>query len=88
MWPKFSRAFPRSVDNGAPKRAALEVIDDLEEEPREIYTGAVGRIKPSGATCFNVAIRTAGVQPLPAIVVSARAAALFGTLILLKSLKS
>jgi len=55
----FSALFPAASITGAPKRAALEVIDDLEEEPREIYTGAVGRIKPSGATCFNVAIRTA-----------------------------
>ena len=55
----FRALFPAASITGAPKRAALEVIDDLEEEPREIYTGAVGRIKPSGATCFNVAIRTA-----------------------------
>ena len=55
----FRALFPAASITGAPKRAALEVIDDLEEEPREIYTGAVGRIKPSGAACFNVAIRTA-----------------------------
>ena len=55
----FRALFPAASITGAPKRAALEVIDDLEKEPREIYTGAVGRIKPSGATCFNVAIRTA-----------------------------
>lgn len=55
----FRALFPAASITGAPKRAALEVIDDLEEEPREIYTGAIGRIKPSGATCFNVAIRTA-----------------------------
>ncbi len=55
----FKALFPAASITGAPKRAALEVIDQLEEEPREIYTGAVGRIKPCGATCFNVAIRTA-----------------------------
>ena len=55
----FRALFPAASITGAPKCAALEVIHDLEEEPREIYTGAVGRIKPSGAACFNVAIRTA-----------------------------
>lgn len=55
----FRALFPAASITGAPKRAALEVIHDLEEEPREIYTGAVGHIKPSGATCFNVGIRTA-----------------------------
>ena len=55
----FRALFPAASITGAPKRAALDVIHALEEEPREIYTGAVGRIKPSGAACFNVAIRTA-----------------------------
>ena len=55
----FRALFPAASITGAPKRAALEVIDELEEEPREIYTGAVGRITPSGEACFNVAIRTA-----------------------------
>lgn len=55
----FRALFPAASITGAPKRAALEVIDELEEEPREIYTGAVGRITPTGEACFNVAIRTA-----------------------------
>lgn len=55
----FRALFPAASITGAPKRAALQVIDDLEDEPREIYTGAVGRIDPSGTACFNVAIRTA-----------------------------
>lgn len=55
----FRALFPAASITGAPKRAALDLIHVLEEEPREIYTGAIGRIKPSGAACFNVAIRTA-----------------------------
>ncbi len=55
----FRALFSAASITGVPKCAALEVIHDLEEEPREISTGAVGRIKPSGAACFNVAIRTA-----------------------------
>ena len=55
----FRALFPAASITGAPKRAALDVIHSLEEDPREIYTGAVGRVKPSGSACFNVAIRTA-----------------------------
>ena len=55
----FRALFPAASITGAPKRAALDVIHSLEDDPREIYTGAVGRIKPSGSACFNVAIRTA-----------------------------
>ena len=55
----FAALFPAASITGAPKHAAVEVIGDLEESPRELYTGAVGTIKPSGAASFNVAIRTA-----------------------------
>lgn len=55
----FRALFPAASITGAPKHAALDVIHALEDEPREIYTGAVGRIGPTGAACFNVAIRTA-----------------------------
>ena len=35
------------------------MIDGLEDSPRELYTGALGILKPSGFASFNVAIRTA-----------------------------
>jgi len=55
----FTALFPAASITGAPKHAAVDVIDGLEESPRELYTGALGIIKPSGFASFNVAIRTA-----------------------------
>jgi para-aminobenzoate synthetase/4-amino-4-deoxychorismate lyase len=50
--------FPCGSVTGAPKVRAMEIIRELEAEPREVYTGAVGWIAPSGELCLNVAIRT------------------------------
>jgi len=55
----FTALFPAASITGAPKHAAVDVIDGLEDSPRELYTGALGIIKPSGFASFNVAIRTA-----------------------------
>ncbi len=51
--------FPCGSITGAPKIRAMEIIRELEHEPRGIYTGAMGMISPDGDMCFNVAIRTA-----------------------------
>jgi para-aminobenzoate synthetase/4-amino-4-deoxychorismate lyase len=50
--------FPCGSVTGAPKVRAMEIIRELESEPRGIYTGAIGHIAPSGDAQFNVAIRT------------------------------
>lgn len=50
--------FPCGSVTGAPKVRAMEIIRELEAEPRGIYTGAIGYIAPSGDCQFNVAIRT------------------------------
>ncbi|MGD8811068.1 MAG: aminodeoxychorismate synthase component I, partial [Gammaproteobacteria bacterium] len=50
--------FPCGSVTGAPKIRAMEVIRELEDEPRGVYTGAVGAIAPDGAVDLNVAIRT------------------------------
>ena len=50
--------FPCGSITGAPKIRAMEVIGDLEDSSRGIYTGSIGRIDPSGDAAFNVAIRT------------------------------
>ncbi len=58
----FRALFPAASITGAPKRRTMEIIRDLEAHPREIYTGAIGFLEPSGDAQFNVAIRTAWVD--------------------------
>ncbi len=50
--------FPCGSVTGAPKIRTMEIIAELEAEPRGVYTGALGFIKPNGDFVFNVAIRT------------------------------
>jgi para-aminobenzoate synthetase/4-amino-4-deoxychorismate lyase len=51
-------AFPPGSVTGAPKVRALEVIDEIEVTPREVYTGAIGYRSPLAGLELNVAIRT------------------------------
>lgn len=50
--------FPGGSITGCPKHRAMEIIDELESQPRGIYTGSVGYILPTGSASFNIAIRT------------------------------
>lgn len=50
--------FPCGSITGAPKRRAMQIIRELEPDPRGIYCGAIGWWAPDGRSCFNVAIRT------------------------------
>ncbi|WP_133365944.1 aminodeoxychorismate synthase component I [Qipengyuania sediminis] len=43
---------------GAPKIRAMELIAEVERDPRGPYCGAIGRIDADGDAAFNVAIRT------------------------------
>lgn len=54
----FTALFPCGSITGAPKIRAMEVIRDLEPEPRDVYCGSMGWIAPTGAMSFNVCIRT------------------------------
>ena len=54
----FRQLFPCGSITGAPKIRTMEIIEELEEEPRGIYTGAIGYITPHNDFCFNVPIRT------------------------------
>src|SRR4029077_5689959 len=51
-------AFPPGSVTGAPKVRALEVVDEVEATPREVYTGAIGYRSPVAGLELNVAIRT------------------------------
>ena len=55
----FKSLFPSGSVTGAPKIHAMEIIHELEREPRNIYTGAIGYIKPNKDLFFNIPIRTA-----------------------------
>ncbi len=50
---------PGGSITGAPKRAALRFIHDLEPVARGAYCGAAGFVRGDGRAVFNVAIRTA-----------------------------
>ncbi|MDB5530777.1 MAG: pabB [Devosia sp.] len=51
--------FPCGSITGAPKLRAMEIIDQVEPDPRGVYTGSIGYIAPDGDLTLNVAIRTA-----------------------------
>jgi len=60
----FTALFPSASVTGAPKVSSMEIIGDLEDTPREIYTGAIGFIGPNRQAQFSVAIRTALVDQM------------------------
>jgi len=54
----FRALFPAASITGAPKVRTIQIITELENSPRKIYTGAIGFISPQLSAQFNVAIRT------------------------------
>ena len=54
----FEALFPGGSITGAPKQRAIEIIDQIENYSRGIYTGAMGIISNNGDMIFNIAIRT------------------------------
>lgn len=54
----FRALFPAASITGAPKVRTMQLIAELENSPRKIYTGSIGYIAPQRRAQFNVAIRT------------------------------
>jgi para-aminobenzoate synthetase/4-amino-4-deoxychorismate lyase len=59
----FEALYPCGSITGAPKRRTMEIIGELEPDPRGIYTGAIGWFDPTpsdtvGDFCLSVPIRT------------------------------
>lgn len=50
--------FPMGSMTGAPKIRAMQLIEELEESKRGVYSGAVGYFTPDGNFDFNVVIRS------------------------------
>lgn len=58
----FRALFPPASITGAPKARTMQIIRELEDSPRTIYTGTVGFITPARTAQFNVAIRTVAIN--------------------------
>lgn len=61
-WDLLRATFPAGTLSGAPKIRAMEIIAELEEEPRGPYGGAIGYISFTGNMDLAITIRTACIE--------------------------
>ena len=63
VWDLLMAAFPAGTVSGAPKIRAMQLINDLEPDPRGPYSGVYGSVDLAGALNTAITIRTMVVQP-------------------------
>jgi len=61
-WDLVRATFPAGTLSGAPKVRAMEIVSELEREPRGPYGGAVGYVSFTGNMDLAITIRTASIQ--------------------------
>lgn len=61
-WDLLRATFPAGTLSGAPKVRAMEIIAELEKDPRGPYGGAVGYISFNGNMDMAITIRTAAIE--------------------------
>jgi len=54
--------FPGGTITGVPKVRCMQIIADLEQKPREAYTGSLGYLSRDGQMDLNILIRTAWIN--------------------------
>ncbi len=54
----LKNTFPMGSMTGAPKISAMQIIEELEDTKRGLYSGTIGYFTPNGDFDFNVVIRS------------------------------
>ncbi|MGH7740156.1 MAG: anthranilate synthase component I family protein [bacterium] len=59
----FRSVFPGGTITGCPKIRCMQIIQELEQEPRHFYTGSLGYVAPGLVFDFNILIRSFTLWP-------------------------